>query len=278
MSQLAHSPPIIHGPETPDPLGSLVMRLPASIIYEIQKELGWSECWRIHKINSWLFRNFHPNRLPYHDKVAGMLSDERNHGNPDGEDSDVPNTKRCNNKDPQWFGCYHCFTRRGLDKFELFKHCNPSSRREYNDQEDAMTALIKPEQGCTPPSTRSSLSPPANPHYDPSLTRSSLRATAEAGKRRRSSSATSNRASTGESLSRFGQRRKKSAHVRRFCVDCGLKDGFYLPGDLIEVHKPAERNGAAWVCGCWELRWRPTTVDCPTCGAYIPLSAPQRQW
>ncbi|KAL2126319.1 hypothetical protein VTI74DRAFT_1183 [Chaetomium olivicolor] len=250
--------------------------LPSDVIFEIQKKVGWIDCWKAYRICQWFRENFHPNRFPEDMKLAGMLeAEQNNYGRGGSDDSDGAGSRRVDGKSPPWFGCYHCFTFKGFDRFELRKHHSSSSKEpndaQEHDQSDSPSPRVKSGEARTPASsTALSPTPPANPHYDPSITGSSL---AAARHNRRISGAVTG---AGRAISNnCSDRRKGAETARRFCLDCGLRLKYYRPGDLIEVHRPPESGGAAWVCRCEKLYWRPLDIKCPVCGDNVPYSKPE---
>jgi hypothetical protein len=193
-------------------------------------------------------------------KIGGLLSAEKNEGREDPEESDIPRTSKPR-KNFNFFGCYHCYRFRGFEYFESQKYGMLATQGDGREER---------EQSYTPPppSKSSSLSPPANPHYDPSLTRSSLRASAAAKGRRTSTSP------AGDTCSTSHARARKTSEERRFCVDCGLRKEFYKPRDVIDLHRPLNKGNALWVCDCRKLRHRLTEGKCYECDATVPYSVP----
>ena len=247
------------------------------IIAEIRKHVTWVERWKVYAVNKWFWENFHPDNYPDENaRVANMLNAEKNEGRDECEDSGMPVAKK-SNKGFQYFGCYHCFRFKGFQHFESQKHGNSVTRDDDDAEERAMTpysaaTTVKAEQSCTPPSSHTT-SPAANPHYDPSLTRSSLKASSTAGGKgphRASSEAFSDSHSQQQH-----PRRAETWGQRRYCVECGLKKGFYLPGDLIELHRPSRARDAIWVCRCWKLHNRLDETQCLDCNSITPLSVPK---
>ncbi|KAK4218269.1 hypothetical protein QBC37DRAFT_395953 [Rhypophila decipiens] len=147
----------------------------------------------------------------------------------------------------------------------------------------------------TTPRQRKRSLPTANPYYDPTLTRSSLlQAQAAARNNNRSNSpaatptpgSTAGRRGSGQAtaeasnssgadasgLSSDMGRVKSTWGIRRFCIDCGMKNEFYKPTDLIQVH--GERGVVNWVCACLRVRVRSVAPSCPDCGLHSRYEPP----
>jgi hypothetical protein len=243
----------------------LLQRLPPCVVAEIRKYLTWYQCCRAAQASRWFRENFHPDNLPDHVKLEGMLYAEQYYGRY-GEDEkpESGSAKRCKGKTPPWFACYHCFKLKGFDRFELFKWGN-SSPRQTGAIEDGGEGARS-----------AGLTPPANPHYDPTLTRSSLAgAAASDGRSGLGITATAN--GPADDDGNMDQRIRETWGVRRFCIDCGLRKGYYRALDLIELHKPLKPNEAVWVCRCLKFHWRPHETKCFDCHAIVPLSSPSRR-
>ncbi|WYZ43853.1 hypothetical protein EsH8_VII_000289 [Colletotrichum jinshuiense] len=58
--------------------------------------------------------------------------------------------------------------------------------------------------------------------------------------------------------------------LRRFCIDCGVKDGFYREKDLIT----SMTRGKWWVCRCQQYHWY--NVPCGECRCIGPFTQPER--
>lgn len=54
--------------------------------------------------------------------------------------------------------------------------------------------------------------------------------------------------------------RMRTKNLRRWCIKCGIKEGFYLPGDLI-YNRLGEK---LWICSCRQTREK--GEDCRVCG------------
>ncbi|KAK4105650.1 hypothetical protein N658DRAFT_483098 [Parathielavia hyrcaniae] len=237
------------------------------------------------------------------DDLASLLEAERNFGRSDPEKSGTSKpTRKSDSKVPPGLACYHCLKMKSYHKFELVNHKSSSSTgREQagdTDEDAAETRTHSPtpaptttrERSGTPSSSLSSSSSSstassthypslgqpfsnANPHYAPTLTRTSLSAAARNGSGGHGGSG----GGTGGhgSSSRQNQRVKKTFGVRRFCIPCGLWQGFYRPRDVIEVQRPTRPNEAYWVCDCRRLLRRDgEEVRCEDCGSCAPFSSP----
>ncbi len=255
-------------------------RLPEEIIQEIQKHVGWYDGWKVTQITGWFLRNMHPDKLPREMQLAGLLYAEQNYGRYGPDDSGSSSaSRRAANKGPSWLGCYHCFRRKGFEQFELFRWGNTSGREEDGAGEASSSRVERSQQQQLDyPSSRSPTpgrSPPAaansNPHYDPTLTRSSLMASVAAARNARGGSV-----DEGEAASYTSPRIKQTWGIRRFCLDCGLNQGYYQPGDVIDLQKPLKSRDAIWVCRCRKLRQRQTQFECRVCDMHCPLSNPSR--
>ncbi|KAH6634193.1 hypothetical protein B0J18DRAFT_11346 [Chaetomium sp. MPI-SDFR-AT-0129] len=250
--------------------------LPPEVLLEIQKHVTWYHCWKVSQTSRWFQINLHPDRLPMELKQAGMLNTEKNGGRDECDVEGEPvvskgsKDKRKPAKDFQFYGCYHCCRFKGPDQFEAQKHGTTIIKEEESVQDNHGDS----GRSVTPLSPPSNQTPSANPHYDPSLTRSSLRASA-ADKRRRVSASPPNTTGRGDASSTSNRRVKSTFGLRRFCVNCGLRNEFYIPGDLIELHQPRERGDALWVCECKVLHSRLTTPQCLACNSIAPLSVPR---
>ncbi|KAH8899462.1 hypothetical protein GQ53DRAFT_758658 [Thozetella sp. PMI_491] len=67
------------------------------------------------------------------------------------------------------------------------------------------------------------------------------------------------------------QRVKKHQEKRRFCIECGAKNRFYEPGDLIQPNsvdngKAKTQHNTLWICGCYRLHSQLTYPTCYDCG------------
>ncbi|KAG7293235.1 hypothetical protein NEMBOFW57_003281 [Staphylotrichum longicolle] len=273
---LIQSPPMVREPSrppTPRPMG-LLKQLPAEAVKNIRMMVGWEDCWNVCQANHWFRENFHPDLFTEEGKLLGLLDAERLYGRHGAEDSDMPSSRKSDGNEPPWLGCYHCYRRKPYEAFELFKWANSSSKNAHDADETKTRRYKSPSQKqghpYSPASTSSERTPPpANPHYDPSLTRSGLTAAAASRGHRTSPDAADN-------CSNISPRIKETWGVRRFCVECGLDKGYYNPGDLIDVQRPKEAKLARWVCRCRRLHERPRDTKCSGCGDIVPLSCPRR--
>ncbi|KAL1837470.1 hypothetical protein VTJ49DRAFT_3750 [Mycothermus thermophilus] len=253
----------------------MMNRLPTEVIQNIRTKLGYRSCWPLILTSRWFQLHFYPDHpadyFTKEERFVGLLEMEKwsVYGNPD---SDASRKKKNKEKDLAWLACYHCLRPRSLQYFERYKHTNPSFKDNISDDDDGGKKPTRRHSPYFPPTPRSSSATPpaANPHYDPSLTRSSLRAS----RNTRMPSPTGSTASSEPGETRLEVRQKKTYNLRRFCIDCGLRLRIYEPGDLIEVHRPPEGkpNDAIWVCGCYELRHRADEAQCGECGYNCPFS------
>ncbi|GAB1310221.1 F-box domain-containing protein [Madurella fahalii] len=296
IPQLVHSSSMLARSETPGEslLLKMLRNLPLDVIREIQRYVGWFQCWKLYRVNRWFRDNFHPSKLPENDKISGVLYTEQCYGRYDESSSSSSSAsstansppRRNESKSPKWFGCYHCFAIKDFEHFERFTWTNApedagSKGPEEESTEAAVTRpLLPPPLPAPTVATTLPSSATSNPHYCPGLTRSSLTAAAGNGHRSSASKAansTTNGSGGGRSLSPSHPPSRILATwgVRRFCIDCGVKKRFYRPGDVIELHKPVNSKEALWVCGCWKLHWRrPLDLKCVACGWHVPLSTP----
>lgn len=61
--------------------------------------------------------------------------------------------------------------------------------------------------------------------------------------------------------------------LRRFCIDCGIKEGLHAPYDSLTTR----RGDDLWVCLCRRVRSKPGCMRCKRCGADCPLR-PKQRW
>ncbi|KAK3694912.1 hypothetical protein B0T22DRAFT_86976 [Podospora appendiculata] len=254
---------------------SILERMPPEILKILKRDyLGYLDITILSGVSRWCRAEFDPTKCSEDDKIAGVRDAERyfkryfpgkvtgtSGGSRSGRESDL--------KIPGSFGCYHCYRVLGPENFELFKWNNPSQGEDGNgsDTDSTMTSSSnkkrKTQDSGSPSSSSSSPSmPTSNPHYDPSITRSSIQASNRARK------------STPED-SGASPRIKNTWGTRRFCIQCGIAKRFYVPGDLIELY--VGRNEAIWVCRCMRTHIRPLELNCRDCNSYIPLSQPSRR-
>jgi hypothetical protein len=61
--------------------------------------------------------------------------------------------------------------------------------------------------------------------------------------------------------------------LRRFCIECGVRDGIHAPGDLLETRMGQE----FWVCSCRTVWPKPSVLKCNDCGTNCPFKATSRR-
>ncbi|KAK3336706.1 hypothetical protein B0T19DRAFT_47744 [Cercophora scortea] len=260
---------------------SILERMPPEILKILKRDyLGYLDITVLSGVSRWCRAEFDPTKCTEDEKIAGVRDAERyfkryfpcklmgaGEGSRGGRESEI--------KSPGSFGCYHCYRVLGPENFELFKWNNPPDGEggdggggNNSDTDSAMTSRSNKKrktQASGSPASSSSSSPSmptSNPHYDPSITRSSIQASNRA------------RRSTPED-SGASPRIKNTWGTRRFCIQCGIAKRFYVPGDLIELY--VGRNEAIWVCRCMRTHRRPLELNCRDCNSYIPLSQPSRR-
>jgi hypothetical protein len=59
----------------------------------------------------------------------------------------------------------------------------------------------------------------------------------------------------------------RAVTLRRFCIECGVREGLHLPGDLLVTKLRQE----LWVCKCRVVWEKPTCLKCTRCGGDCPL-------
>lgn len=207
---------------------------------------GYRSVINLSMVNRWFYRYISQNNfamVPVQPKQRLVLQAETNYkryfprtGGPEGGQGSSDGASQANS-----LGCYHCFKIKGPAEFELFRYNNTTEEAG------------KPERDGAAQSQRSTGLPTTNPHYDPSITRSSIKAS--------SRGASTNRVIIDQSSPRINE----TWGIRRFCIDCGVKKQYYRPGALIELRneKPTkEKKGkrdardakdgkeAKWVCDC----------------------------
>jgi hypothetical protein len=208
--------------------------LPQSVLQNIVSHLGYLDVIRLSRVNRWLHAHVDLGKVPEEEKIALMLRAEQEYKRYSLRTS-APSAPEVDHvgRDSGYLACYHCFKMKPPREFELFRY-NP-----LEDGDDNETEASTP--GQTP-----ALPPTSNPHYDPSITRSSL------GKKTEKTN-----------YDQSSPRIKETWGTRRFCIPCGVEKGFYKPGTLIELRseKPGgkERKGrkgekegkeAKWICNC----------------------------
>lgn len=269
----------------------------AEIALMIQSHLDYFDVCRAQMASRWFRDNFKPELCPEEDKIRCVMYAEINFKRfwPNNTSSGGRGGDKDDGKHPGFFGCYHCFKVKAPENFELFRWKNDledapdsNSNNTNNDQKSqrgSVSSAASSKQQPPSPSTSSHTSSSSfsaltsNPHYDPSVTRSSLAAAAASsrgqnvGARRGGNGATHSSSGTYSSSDQ-SPRIQETWGIRRFCIDCGIKKKFYRPGVLIELHK--EKN-AVWVCDCWVTHKRPQELDCKVCKKILPLSTPNRR-
>ncbi|KAK0731357.1 hypothetical protein B0H67DRAFT_69942 [Lasiosphaeris hirsuta] len=230
------------------PRPSVFGDLPIEIICAITDRLDYLDVLRLMAVNRRTRAQVDIDRVPEEKKIAAVLQVEQ-----------------CNKRyfpsksgsSPNYFGCYHCFMIKPPSEFELFRY-NASE-----ETEDLDTDTSTPRQ-------RPAALPTSKPHYDPSITRASIVASA--------------RGVGSNTPSQNSPRIKELWNVRRFCIQCGIKKRYYKPGDLIELRSAKlGKNGkegkepreAVWVCNCWKLNKRPAVIKCLDCELFTPFSNQQ---
>jgi hypothetical protein len=252
-------------------------RLPEHVVQEIRKYIGWYNCWNACLISSWFLKNMHPDMLPRETRLAGLLYAEQNYGRYGADDSVSSVSRKSANKGPTWLGCYHCFHRKTFAHFELFRWGNTSGREEEGGGASSASYTEtrpsrSPTPGRSPSAAAANANTNANPHYDPTLTRSSLMASVAAARNARGGGSVED----SEAASFTSPRIKQTWGIRRFCIDCGLNQGYYRPGDVIDLQQPLKARDAIWICRCRKLRQRHAEFECRACDMHCPLSNPSR--
>ncbi|KAK0631737.1 hypothetical protein B0T14DRAFT_9424 [Immersiella caudata] len=248
--------PLVHTRDhyRPSIFGSASLQL--SILQNIVSHLGYLDVIRLSLVNRWLYSHVDPEKVPEEEKIALMLRAEQEYRRYSLRTS-APSAPEVDHvgRDSGHLACYHCFRMKPPREFELFRY------NLVDEGEDNETESSTPGQTPAPP-------PTSNPHYDPSITRSSL------GKRTEKTN-----------FDQSSPRIKETWGTRRFCIPCGVKKGFYKPGALIELRseKPGgkERKGrkgdkegkeAKWICNCYKIHKKPETLVCDGCNGLTPMS------
>ncbi|KAK4191789.1 hypothetical protein QBC35DRAFT_374740 [Podospora australis] len=260
-----------------------LQRLPQEVISKIHKYLTYLECHNIARTHPWIRANFNPHTLPVEDKIAGVRYAEQYYRRyfpgriTSGTGSNNSGAREYDAMHPGSFGCYHCFRMKGPENFEKF---------DWNNK-DIEASVETPSPPASPSTARSS--PTGNPHYDPTVTRSSVvaaqQAAANQSRRGGPGTAGGGRASAlpaGLSAPNDDSPRiRETWGIRRFCIDCGIQKRYYKPGDLIPLCKAKTADNktkdAVWVCQCRKIHFRPAEIKCLDCGSFIPLSTPSRR-
>lgn len=222
--------------------------LPTEIICAITDCLDYLDVLRLMAVNRRTRAQVDMDRVPEEKKIAAVLQAEQCYQRYFPRKPGVSTNS---------FGCYHCFSIKPPSEFELFRY-NASEEVEDSDTDTSM-----PRQRPASLST-------SNPHYNPSIARTSI--------------AASTRGVGSSPPSQNSPRIKELWNVRRFCIQCGIKKRYYKPGDLIELRSAKlGKDGkesktikeAVWVCNCWKLNKRPAVIKCLDCELFTPFSAQQ---
>jgi len=251
-------------------------RLPESIIERIKMYLRWRDCLIAYTSCRFFRDKFNPDSLPYEVRRNGLRDLERFPD--DNEDQSVmKRSAESKKKKITWYGCYGCLRPKPLRCFELYKW-NNKPIREYeilgnnntNNPRRVRDRSNSPQLSSS--TTTQGVPPTGNPHYDPSLTRTSLMA-ANKGHR--------NLHHSGDDPSNSDLRRIRDTWGKlRLCVECSLACGVYKPLDTIDLVQPQpDGTSGYWVCRCVKLHRRGVNapraeIQCSTCHAIAPLSRP----
>ncbi|KAK1755250.1 hypothetical protein QBC47DRAFT_212506 [Echria macrotheca] len=241
--------------------------LPMALLCEITKHLGYLDLIRLSQVNRLLHARVDPSQASEQEKTSFLLNAEREY--------ERYSLRAANSagrgvgqggRDSGALSCFHCFKIKGPGEFELFRY----NGVDGPDDNESDTSTVAPRQETPPASNPQS----SNPHYDPSLTRSSLLA--------------QNRSSGSGSMDLSSPRVRETLGIRRFCIECGVRKGYYPPGSLIELRseKPGRgRKGggdervrdrpAKWICKCLNIHLRNGDSKCIPCGTMVPLSNPR---
>jgi len=209
--------------------------LPLELLQQITRNLSYLDVIRLSRVNRYLNAHVDPLTVSEQERVCFILMAEREYERYSlrAGSSSGPGGGQAG-RDSGWLSCYHCFKIKGPAEFELFRY-NGTEQPEESD-----TDASSPRQ--TPAAV-----PSSNPHYDPTLTRSSLARTMACGP---------------GFADQSSPRVKETWGIRRFCIECGVKKGYYQPGSLIELRsdKPGrgvkgrrddkESKEAKWICNC----------------------------
>ncbi|KAK3329516.1 hypothetical protein B0H66DRAFT_28401 [Apodospora peruviana] len=310
-----------------------LQRLPPEALKLVRESVGYLDSTRLVQVNRWFRDNFHANLFSDEEKIAGVREVEQSFKRyfitpkQSGKEPDDVREKRsaiqvCGGRaapdgrtrasvqqqiTPRGsFGCYHCFRMKSPENFELFRwHCqSEEDDRDHSggddDADSTSTATAASTSSSisatTTPKQRHYSLPTSNPHYDPTITRTSIlqekaaaAAAAAAAKNRRSGSPSTTLTRTAGSGTVLGDggsggpgaatTRVKSFGIRRFCVDCGVRKRYYKPRDMIELHGARERESvrALWVCSCWQINVKPSVIRCEVCGDNMTFEAGGRR-
>ncbi|KFA65564.1 hypothetical protein S40285_04327 [Stachybotrys chlorohalonatus IBT 40285] len=55
--------------------------------------------------------------------------------------------------------------------------------------------------------------------------------------------------------------------LRRFCIDCGVKENLHAPSDCLVTRTGRD----LWICNCRKVRSKPECLRCPDCRGDCPL-------
>ncbi|KAK4206761.1 hypothetical protein QBC37DRAFT_457669 [Rhypophila decipiens] len=274
--------------------------VPPEIMKVIRAHVGYLGSRKLLTLNRWFKHSFDICHFSEDELIAGVLEAEQSFQRYH-IDSQRTRLRHSDNRKTESgttpadsFACYHCYKIKSPENFERFSWlCTRGNNdSDNNDGEDIESHHSAPANATastsnTPRSRNPSLTTQPNPYYDPTITRSSVlqaQAVARGGSsnnsgRRRSNTPATAAASATPVLTALGAndptttgpisaggRVGSTWGVRRFCIDCGIRKGFYKPTDLIEVH--GARNVVNWVCQCLEVRVRSVPIR-PN-----PLAAP----
>jgi len=245
----------LQDPYRPSIFGS--SSLPLSILQNITSHLSYLDVIRLKWVNKWLYTHISLELVPEEEKIALMLKAEQEYKRYSLRTS-APSAPEVDHvgRDSGYLACYHCFSMKPAQEFELFRY-NGSEDVDENDGEASTPSQTPapPPPPPPPPPTSNPHYDPSNPHYDPTITRSSI----ASSKMKTSKSKTSNQTLSDQ----FSPRIRETWGTRRFCIPCGVKKGFYKPGALIELRsekaggkerrgKKGDKEGkdVKWICEC----------------------------
>lgn len=159
--------------------------------------------------------------------------------NPDGE-KDVESIHNPGN-----FGCYlDCFKILDAENFESFQWTTRDVQTTPSSEKPRSSTLSEPLTNRLP-------FPRSSPTGRCTPTRPATRPTTPAPARRPS--------------------RQNTPQPRRYCIKCGVKHGYYKPGEYI-LRRAGDR---VWVCTCLRIH-EYGTITCGGCGSYCPFSPSDR--
>ncbi|KAK5663562.1 hypothetical protein OQA88_3993 [Cercophora sp. LCS_1] len=235
---------------------------PLEILNRITRHLGYLDGIRLSQVNRWLHGHVNLVLVPEEEKTSFILNAEREYERYSLRPAASSAPGGRGGRDSGHLSCYHCFKIKDPGEFELFR---------YNDTDQIMKGG---DSNPSTPRSRPKTLPTSNPHYDPSITRTSILAKAKP--------ATPGLGSGNQSSPRI----RETWGIRRFCIDCGVQKGYYKAGALIELRSsgPAkERRGrkdehgkdqieAKWICQCLKVHKKPRAIRCDVCGSLTPFS------